>query len=117
MLHLSLMVLMLILVPMYLAAFWDSLNFVRWSFMVCLMGLSSNLLAMLQNGGQMPVIGEYVPPGFLWKSGAGASLPWLCDRFAFPYGRIGSIGDFILLTGAGITFVGIIKGVVQKKKN
>ena len=105
--HLITALLMIFLVPIYLiylCLYWERLGFGKWGLLMSLLGDASNITALISNGWQMPVIGHFIYPETLWKSGLDAKLPWLCDRFPIPLVGICSIGDFLIITGAAIGF-------------
>jgi hypothetical protein len=53
---------------------------------------------------QMPVIGYYIEPGTIWKTGVNANLPWLCDRVSIGIG-VASVGDFFIVVAAVLSVV------------
>lgn len=113
MIHLMMVVLMLFLVPMFLLMCWSGLGFGKWGLLVSLFGNTLNILALAFNGWQMPVIGYFIYPETLWKSGLNANLPWICDRFPVLIG-VCSIGDFIIFAGAATTLAWVIQRIARE---
>jgi hypothetical protein len=114
MIHFVLAVLMLFIVPLYLALLWDRLGFGKWGMVLSLLGTISNVVAVVANGWQMPVIGYYIEPGTMWKTGVDAELPWICDRFPIPQLGIASIGDFFIFAGAAVFTTWFICSVIRR---
>jgi hypothetical protein len=103
MIHLFAAILALFLTPALAMGMWDYIGFGKWGLIAIWIGELSNITAVIANGWQMPVIGYFIYPETLWKTGDPKSfLPWLCDRFPLPHVGICSIGDFIVFLGVAI---------------
>src|ERR1035437_949224 len=102
MIHVIAAMLMLFIMPMFLLLCWNSLGFGKWGMAVSWFGDCLNMVVLVCNGFQMPVIGYFIYPETLWKSGIDANIPWICDRFPVPWIGICSIGDFFIFAGAAL---------------
>jgi|ERR1019366_98819 hypothetical protein len=111
MIHVIAALLTLFLVPLLLVIYWNDQGFGKWGLAASWFGNFLNMVALVCNGFQMPVVGYFIYPETLWKSGVGARLPWICDRFPVPHVGICSIGDFIIYAGAGVTLAWIVRRV------
>jgi len=74
-------------------------------------GMLSNILAVVTNGGHMPVLpsalralGKAYVVHFNSAASASPNLPWLVDRWAvpawMPWGNVYSVGDVVIAVGA-----------------
>ena len=79
-------------------------NYGAWDYVarICVfLGGFSNGVAVIANGGFMPVVGQEVASGIHIPATERTALPWLIDRFWYGV----SVGDLIVGVGIGVWVV------------
>ena len=109
MIHIVMALIVLCVTPVFTWALWNCGGFSKWGLLIAWLGEIGNIVALATNGWKMPVIGYYIYPETLWKSGSTYSfLPWLCDRFPIPHVGICSIGDLLIFTGVAVVLIWLV---------
>lgn len=84
-----------------------------YSYIIIITGMSFNVLAVVSNGGKMPVYHKTLSDAGLkkinesamHKFGKNANLSFLIDRIALPNGHVASAGDLLLFLGLWVGFI------------